>query len=54
MPTSPPDALDGDCIVAAQAVVEAGSGVVPIVATTNPAHLARFPGIDARQWDTIA
>ena len=53
-PTAHPDALDGDCIVAAQALVEAGPGVIPIVATTNAAHLARFPGIDARQWDTIA
>ena len=53
MPTAHPEALDGDCIVAAQALVEAGPGVVPIVATTNVAHLSRFPGIDARQWNTI-
>ena len=54
MPTAHPDALDGDCIVVAQALVEAGPGIVPIVATTNAVHLSRFPGIDARQWDTIA
>jgi predicted nucleic acid-binding protein len=53
-PTAHPDALDGDCIVAAQALVEAGPGIVPIVATTNAAHFSRFPGIDARQWDTIS
>ena len=53
-PTAHPEALDGDCIVAAQALVEAGPGIMPIVATTNAVHLSRFPGIDARQWDTIA
>ena len=54
MPTAHPDALDGDCIVAAQALVEAGPGIIPIVATTNALHLSRFPGITAMQWDTIA
>jgi predicted nucleic acid-binding protein len=51
--TAPPEALDGDCIVAAQALVAAGPGSVPIVATTNQKHLTWFPGIDAREWMTI-
>jgi predicted nucleic acid-binding protein len=53
-PTAHPDALDGDCIVAAQSLVETGPGSIPIVATTNAFHLSRFPGIDARLWETIA
>ncbi len=53
-PTAHPEALDGDCILAAQALVEAGTRSVPVVATTNLAHLSRFPGVDARVWDAIA
>jgi predicted nucleic acid-binding protein len=52
--TAPPEALDGDCIVAAQTLVAAGPGVVPIVATNNVKHLIWFPGVDAREWMTIA
>jgi predicted nucleic acid-binding protein len=51
--TAPPEALDGDCIVAAQAMEAAGPGVVPIVATTNAKHLIWFPGVDARDWKVI-
>jgi hypothetical protein len=28
-------------------------GSVVIIATTNVGHLGRFPGIDARLWNTI-
>src|SRR5437660_908558 len=54
VPTASPDSLDADCILAAQALCAAGAGDVLTIATTNPAHLGRFPGIDARIWDTIA
>jgi hypothetical protein len=45
-PTAPPEALDGDVILAAQAE-RAGA----IVATENVAHLARF--VIARHWRDI-
>jgi predicted nucleic acid-binding protein len=45
-PTAPPEALDVDVILAAQAEM-AGA----IVATTNVGHLARF--VDARRWQDI-
>jgi predicted nucleic acid-binding protein len=54
VPTAAPDSLDADCILAAQALCAAGAGDTVTIATTNPAHLARFPEIDARIWDTIA
>jgi len=50
-PTAPPEALDGDCLLAAQALLAAGSGDVVTVATDNVGHLARF--VDARLWETI-
>lgn len=53
VPTAPPQALDADCILAAQALLLGGPGDSVTVATTNARHLARFPGVDARQWDTI-
>jgi predicted nucleic acid-binding protein len=46
VPTAPPEALDADVILAAQAEV-AGA----VVATANVGHLARF--IDARRWQDI-
>ena len=52
-PTAHPHALDADAILAAQASLCGGPGDEVIVATTNVGHLARFPGIDARPWDTI-
>lgn len=54
LPTAAPEALDGDAILAAQALVAAGPGDLVFVATTNVGHLGRFPGIDARLWDQIA
>jgi predicted nucleic acid-binding protein len=52
-PTAGDAALDGDAILAAQALVAAGSGDEVIVATTNVAHLTRFPGIVALDWRAI-
>lgn len=53
IPTASPDALDADCVLAGMA----GSAFDPAdsvtVATTNPVHLIRFPGIDARDWSTV-
>ena len=53
MPTAGDEALDGDAILAATALVAAEAADEVIVATTNVAHLARFPGVDAREWWTI-
>jgi predicted nucleic acid-binding protein len=51
-PTASPEALDGDCILAATALLAAGPGDVSIVATTNVGHLSRF--VSAQTWETIA
>jgi predicted nucleic acid-binding protein len=51
LPTSSPESLDGDCILAAQALWAAGSEGVVMVATDNPDHLGRF--LDAQLWETI-
>jgi hypothetical protein len=40
-------------IVAAQASQVCGIGDVMTIATKNPKHLTRFPGIDARTWESI-
>jgi predicted nucleic acid-binding protein len=50
-PTAPPDALDGDVILAAQALLSAGPGDVVTVATDNVGHLAQF--VAAQPWETI-
>ena len=47
------EALDGDAILAAQAVTAAQPGDRVIVATTNVGHLNRFPGVEAKPWDYI-
>ena len=46
-----PDALDGDCVLAAQALLSVGPSDTVTVATDNVAHLSRF--IDAQLWETI-
>lgn len=53
LPTADDEALDGDAILAAQALALAADVGEVIVATTNVEHLARFPGVDAREWWTI-
>ncbi len=51
LPTAGPDSLDGDCILAAQALLAVGPGDSVTVATDNVAHLSRF--VDAQLWETI-
>jgi predicted nucleic acid-binding protein len=53
IPTAPDERLDGDAILAATAIVAAQSFDEVIIATKNVGHLARFPGVDAREWWTI-
>ena len=50
-PTAAPDALDGDCILAAQVMTHSSIAYEIIVATMNVGHLGRF--VDARAWDEI-
>ena len=50
--TAPPEAIDGDVILAAQAsLIAATGGRHPVVATTNVGHLSHF--MDARVWRDI-
>jgi predicted nucleic acid-binding protein len=51
LPTAGTEALDGDCILAAQALLSVGPADTVTVATDNVAHLSRF--VDARLWETI-
>ncbi len=53
LPTAADQSLDADAILAAQAALIGGPGDTVTVATSNPAHLGRFPGIDARDWRSI-
>jgi hypothetical protein len=53
VPTAAPDALDADAILAGQAALAGLPGDTVTIATTNLAHLSRFPGIDAQNWDQI-
>lgn len=48
-PTADPKELDGDVILAAQALLLGEADVV--AATTNAGHLSRF--VAARQWQTV-
>lgn len=49
MPTADPKELDGDVILAAQALLLGEADMM--VATTNAGHLSRF--VAARQWQTV-
>ncbi len=53
-PTAAPDALDGDAILAADASTMIQPGDSATIATTNPGHLGRLPGIDAHRWKDIS
>jgi predicted nucleic acid-binding protein len=50
-PTASPEALDGDVILAAQAVILRSQGYDTIIATTNVGHLSRFTV--AKTWQEI-
>ncbi|WP_446348237.1 nucleic acid-binding protein [Coleofasciculus chthonoplastes] len=50
-PTADSKALDGDVILAAQAILVEEEGNEVIVATTNVRHLSEF--VDAREWRLI-
>lgn len=49
--TADPKSLDGDVILAAQALLQSQQGYEVIVATTNVKHISRF--VDARLWADI-
>jgi predicted nucleic acid-binding protein len=51
IPTADPKELDGDVILAAQALLEGEDGEAVVIATTNVGHLSRF--VDAREWQNI-
>jgi predicted nucleic acid-binding protein len=53
LPTAGDESLDGDAILAGMAVTTGQPGDSVIVATSNVRHLARFSGVDARQWETV-
>jgi hypothetical protein len=50
-PTADNKSLDGDAILAAQAVLVASYGHEVIIATSNTKHLSLFA--DARDWQSI-
>ncbi|MCC3423467.1 MAG: nucleic acid-binding protein [Microcoleus sp. PH2017_01_SCD_O_A] len=51
-PTAEPNALDGDVILAAQAILLANEANEVVIATTNVGHLSQF--VDAREWRSIS
>ena len=51
MPTASQDALDGDVILAAQALTAAGPSDTVVVVTENVGHLGRF--VNAVHWHRI-
>lgn len=50
-PTADSKALDGDVILAAQAMSIMGENMEVVIATTNVGHLSQF--VDAREWRLI-
>jgi hypothetical protein len=53
IPTASLEALDADAILAGQAALAGQPGDTVTIATTNLAHLNRFPGIGTQTWDQI-
>ena len=53
LPTAGDESRDADAILAGMASTTGPAGGSVIVATSNVRHLARFSGVDARQWETI-
>ncbi len=51
VPTAAPGSLDGDCILAAQALMSVGPNDALTVATDNVGHLSRL--VDARTWEAV-
>ncbi len=54
LPTGSDAALDVDAILAGCAATVGQPGDEVIIASSNVRHLSRFPGIDAREWISIA
>jgi predicted nucleic acid-binding protein len=54
LPTAGDESLDADAILAAQAALLGGPRDTVTVATSNPRHVGRFPGIDAQDWPSIS
>jgi hypothetical protein len=54
LPTAADHSLDADAILAPQVDLIGNPGDTVTVATSNAAHLVRFPGIDARDWPSIS
>lgn len=53
VPTADLQALDADCILAAQASLLGDPGDVVTIATTNVRQLGRFPGIQVQDWRSM-
>ena len=51
-PTADSHALDGDVILAAQAILEINASNEVVIATTNVGHWSQF--VDAREWRLIS
>ncbi|MCC3411091.1 nucleic acid-binding protein [Microcoleus sp. PH2017_02_FOX_O_A] len=51
-PLTTENALDGDVILAAQAILLANEANEVVIATTNVGHLSQF--VDAREWRSIS
>jgi hypothetical protein len=49
VPTAGPQDLDADAILGGQAMTVAQPGDIVTIATSNPRHLVRFPGVNAQQ-----
>jgi predicted nucleic acid-binding protein len=53
MPTAGPESQDADAILAAVAATIGTEGDEVVIATTNPRHFGRFPGVLAREWRQV-